>query len=93
MNQEENNPYVTPFEEITEDRFDDMYEVLPPYRIIAHDDGLFFGFIYGEFHTENVTLHFFRIQGRFFSARRKITESIGNMYAEIMTAFFLKPKS
>lgn len=86
----ENEKYIKPFSEITEEEWWEMYECLPPLRTIRSDDGLFFAFLMSEYWTSNITGHYFRIQDRYFSAQRRDTDNPGDMYQEIMKQFFIK---
>jgi hypothetical protein len=86
----ENKKYITSFTEITKDQWWEMFECLPPYRTAHSDDGLCFAFLMSEYWTSNITGHYFRVQDRYFTARRRDTENIGDMYQEIMKQFFIK---
>lgn len=86
----EDKKIVTKFQEITKEQWWEMYECLPPLRTISQDDGLFFAFLMSEYWTSNITGHYFRIQERYFSAKRRDTENPGDMYQEIMKQFFIK---
>lgn len=83
------NKFITEFEEITESRWYEMFEILPPKRMIRHDDGLFFAFLMSEYMTENITGHYFHMQDRYFWAYRRDTDNPGDMYQEIGKKFFL----
>lgn len=78
--------YCKPVEEITEERFLEMLNVLPPENWVQHGD--WEGFRISEYMTGNLTYHYVRRGERFFTACRACSKTAyEQLLAEIDAAF------
>ena len=88
----EETHYITDFEEITEEEWEDMLNCLPPCKW-QRCHGIEF-FYMCEMYTGNISSHFARVKGldgtRCFKARRRITSDYALLAAEIRNQFFTK---
>jgi hypothetical protein len=65
----EDKEYLKDWKEITEERFNDMLECLPPEKWERNALGQMFRMC--EYYTGNITSHFAEINGRYFEAKRR----------------------
>lgn len=77
----ENEKVVSNWEEITEDRFDEMLNVLPPENWIRQ--GKYQEFRMCEYYTSDITSHYFKFGDRYFAALRRNTEKFDQHFKEI----------
>lgn len=82
----EKDRYRQPWQEITEARYIDQLEVLPPmhWRTLSGCES----FKSSEMYTADVTSIFARFRGRFFECRDFVTLTPQQIYEGIVSAFF-----
>ncbi|HHT3531124.1 DUF1419 domain-containing protein [Kosakonia sacchari] len=82
----EKDSYRQPWQEITEARYIDQLEVLPPmhWRTLSGCES----FKSSEMYTADVTSIFARFRGRFFECRDVVTLTPQQIYEGIVSAFF-----
>jgi len=66
-----------PFKEIDEERYEDLFECLPPFKM-WHDM-----FFVGECYQYDIYPFCFKIEGRFFTGKRSVTIPADTLRAEI----------
>ena len=82
VNQAQGEKYLSEWQEITPDRWDDMLNILPPekWQTVAGVEI----FRMSERLTGNITAHFARIGERYFEASRRTSEDYGDLAAQVM---------
>ena len=81
INQAEDNTYIKPWKEITEDEYYYQLEVLPPQKWRKVDDMNIFRM--SEYMTGNITLHCANYNGKYYSACRRTSDNYATLAAEV----------
>lgn len=77
--------FKTPVKEINKDRFNDMFEVLPPLGLVCQKKSMTFKLM--EMYSDNITYIFAEISGRYFEFRDRLTLTHDNIIAKVTEAF------
>jgi hypothetical protein len=78
-NEDEN--IITGPQEITEEKFNDMLEILPPKNLIVQ--GSFIAFMMCEYFTSNITNYYIKTGGKYYTATKRDTTSYRDLIEEI----------
>lgn len=73
--------YIKPFIEITEDQYNEMLECLPPQKWMTVDGVSIFRM--SEYQTSNITGHYASYNGRYFMANRRTNVNYEDIAQEI----------
>ena len=84
VNRAQGEKYLSDWQEITAERWEDMLNILPPekWQTVAGVEI----FRMSERLTGNITAHFARIGERYFEANRRTSEDYGDLAAQVMFA-------
>ena len=81
ISEAEEKAYIKPWTEITEDQWTDALEVLPPQKWRTVDGVELFRM--SEYTTGNITAHYARAGGRYFTANRRTSDAYENLAQEL----------
>lgn len=68
---------ITKFKEITEDHFNEMFEVLPPMRFTRISKG--FLFFLSEMTSGNISACFIQYTGKYYTAQKRVNDDLNKL--------------
>lgn len=81
----ENDIYLTPFIEISEEDHEKAFQCLPPEKLRSVDGVTIFRMM--EYSCGNITAHYAKYQGKFYFGHRRISHQYSDMAREIISLF------